>query len=399
VWSRIAVVPVLLLALGALPSHHSSTQGAVAAPRVTCEKAPRLGRGSAVPGGDLQTVDFMSATVGVGLTASAMACTSPKGQTRTVPWPVRLALSTDAGHTWAIEGALGPPGSRPGTWPAPPGQSPMPTNGFASPAVLAFTSPRVGWAEVDGVLSRTADGGLSWQRANLGAPVAALADAGGSILAVTWGTWQLWRADSVSAAWQLVSAIPVAAKTTAAYIALGPGPEEALVGTSRYGDAPLVLAETDNAGKRWARVADPCAVHAWLAATALAESPGGTMAVLCLGGAAAGSADHGFYVSGDRGLSWSERAAVTDLANIGHSGLPLQDTAEVLAAPTAERFYIETENEFSVSVDGGRHWRPVSGVGHGNGLFGIDFVGPGDGWAFAGGSLLATPDGLDWAPA
>ena len=341
----------------------------------------------------------MSATVGVGLTASAMACTSSKGQTTSVPWPVQLTLSTDAGHSWTVEGALGPPGSRPGTRAAPSGQPPTPTGGFAPPALLAFTSSAVGWAEVDGVLSHTADGGLSWQRADLGAPVAALADAGGGVLALTWGTWQLWRADSASAAWRFVSQVPVAAKTTVAYIALGPGPQEALVGTSRYGDMPPLLAETDNGGKSWVEVSDPCAVHHWLTATALAESPAGTIAVLCLGGAAAGSGDHGFYVSRNRGHGWQVRAEVTDLANIGRSGLPLQDTAEVVAAPSAERFYIETENEFSISVDGGRHWRPLSRAGGGNGLFGIDFAAPDHGWAFAGGGLLVTRDGAHWAPA
>ena len=144
----------------------------------------------------------------------------------------------------AIPGRREPPGSRPGTWAAPTGSPPAPIGGFAPAGELAFSSPTVGWAEVDGVLSHTANGGMSWQRADLGAPVAALAGGGDSVLAVTWGTWQLWRAMGAETAWRFVSHLPVAPRTTVAYIALGPGPEDGLVGTSRYGDAPPLLAET-----------------------------------------------------------------------------------------------------------------------------------------------------------
>ena len=166
--SRVVVASALSLVLAALPSYGTPAQGTAAVLQTSCDKAPQLAPGNPVTGGGLQTVDFMSATVGVGLTASVSACASPRGQTTTVAWPVRLALSSDAGHTWAIEGSLQLPGSRPGTWPAPAGSPPTPTGGFAPPAMLAFSSPTVGWAEVNGVLSHTADGGMSWHRADLG---------------------------------------------------------------------------------------------------------------------------------------------------------------------------------------------------------------------------------------
>lgn len=113
------------------------------------------------------------------------------------------------------------------------------------------------------------------------------------MLAVTWGSWQLWRADTPSHRWELVSAIPVAAKTMLSTVVLGPAARDAVVATTRYGDTPSQIAETSDAGRNWSVVPDPCQKPYWHAVTALAESPDGTMAIVRLGGAAAGSADHG----------------------------------------------------------------------------------------------------------
>jgi len=98
------------------------------------------------------------------------------------------------------------------------------------------------------------------------------------------------------------------------------------------------------------------------------------------------------------------RAEVTNLASPGHSGLPLQDTNEVLAAPTSGRFFLETANTFSESTDGGQHWSAVVGVGSVlaagvGGFVALDFVDPDHGWAlFPGEGVIATVDGLHWKP-
>jgi hypothetical protein len=133
----------------------------------------------------------------------------------------------------------------------------------------------------------------------------------------------------------------------------------------------------------------------------LAETPAGAMAVLCLGGAAPGSADHCLYVSGNRGRTWSLRAADTNLVGPNPSGIPLQDSATALAAPTESRFYLGTENTFFISADGGRHWRRVLKGYYGYGVASMDFVGARDGWALLsdgplGDGLIATTDGFQW---
>jgi hypothetical protein len=268
-------------------------------------------------------------------------------------------------------------------------------------AELAFSSDGTGWAEVGGQLSFTSNGGGSWQLAHLGAPVASVAQAGSEALAVTWGKWQLWRSTAASGRWRLVSVIPVAPKTTEADISIGPAPSEAVVATSHYGDTPPLVAETTDGGRSWQIARDPCRPPHWWNVNALGESPEGTMAALCLGGAAAGSATHGFYVSDDRGQTWSLRAADTNLAGPDSSGIPLQDSGMALAAPTTSRFYIGTENTFFMSVDGGRHWQRVLNDNYGYGVDAIDFGDSRHGWASLGDGplgrgLIATNDGLHW---
>jgi len=257
---------------------------------------------------------------------------------------------------------------------------------------------------VGGELASTSDGGASWHPADLGAAVASVAELPGEALAVTWGKWQLWRSKSPSGPWRAVSTIPVAANPTEAEIALGPSAQDVLVATSHYGGPPLVMAETADGGRRWQRADGPCRPPQWWTVSAVSQSPAGTIAVLCLGGAAAGSATHGLYVSGDRGRTWSLRAADTSLTGPNPSGIPLQDGFTALATPTDDLVYLGTENTFSASSDGGRHWRGVVSGYPGYGVGAIDFVGSRHGWALLddgplGDGLVATSDGAHWGPA
>lgn len=371
-----------------------------------CSQVPaQLAPGARVAGNQLAAFDFLNPTIGVGLSAGEVYCLARPGasQPTSRALPVRLVVTTDAGHRWEVEGTAAPPGLRPGAWFGPPVQPLALGNGPDLTAKLAFSSDLVGWVEVGGELSFTSNGGSSWELAHLGAPVAEVAQTAGEALAVTWGRWQLWRSTGASGRWRLVSAIPVAAKTTEADITLGPAPSDAAVATSHYADAPPIIAETSDGGRSWQVVQNPCRPPHWSNVNALGESPGGTMAVFCLGPAAGGSATHGFYVSSDRGRTWDLRAADTNLVNPGRSGLPVQDSAVALAAPTASLFYIGTENTFFVSVDGGRHWQRSLTGNYGYGVDAIDFVGARHGWASLGNGslgsgLIATDDGLHWGP-
>lgn len=380
--------------------------GPLVQPPETCSEVQvQLEPGATVASSQLAAFDFLTPTTGVGLSAGAVYClASPRGsQPKSRTLPVRLVVTTDAGRHWKVEGASAPPGARPGAWLAPPAQPLQLGNEPDLTAELAFSSDRTGWAEVGGELSFTDDGGRSWEPAYLGAPVASVTQAGDEALAVTWGKWQLWRSTGSSGQWRLVSAVPTEAKTTEADIALGPAPSDALVATSHYGDKPPLIAETSDGGRSWQVARDPCRPPHWWNVAALGRSPEGTMAALCLGGAAAGSATHGFYVSDDSGRTWLLRAADTNLAGPDPSDIPLQDSEIALAAPTASRFYIGTENTFFVSLDGGRHWQRVLKGNYGYGVGAIDFVGSRHGWASLGdgslgSGLIATSDGLHWGP-
>jgi hypothetical protein len=368
-----------------------------------CSELPvQLAPGATIAGSQLADFDFLTPSVGVGLSAGAVYCLAGPGvsQPTSRALPVRLVLTTDAGRHWKVEGASAPPGSRPGAWFAPPEQPLSLGNGPDLTVELAFSSERAGWTEVGGELSYTDNGGRSWEPAHLGAPVASVAQTGSVALAVTWGKWQLWRS-AASGRFRLVSSIPVAPKTTEADISLGPAPSDAFVATSHYGDAPPLIAGTSDGGRSWQVARDPCRPPHWWNVNALGEPPGGTMAVFCLGPAAGGSATHGFYVSSDRGRTWALRAADTNLVSPGRSGLPLQDSAVALAAPTTSHFYIGTENTFFMSLDGGRHWQRSLVGNYGYGVDAIDFVDARHGWAFLGdgsfgSALVTTDDGLHW---
>jgi hypothetical protein len=403
---RLLAAPAVVLAIFAAGIGHDGTgpRLALVHPPGPCARVPvRLPTGTAVEGGGLAGFDFLSPSVGVGLTAAQLYCedatAAPEPTGRALP--VRLVETTDAGRHWEVEGAGSLPGPRPGAWPVPPAPPLQIGTGAPMPVALAFSSRRAGWAEVGGELSFTNDGGGSWKVTRLGGPVVSLAGAGREALAVTSGNWELWRLASVAGRWRAVSKIPVARRPTEAFLTLGPAPSDAVVATSHYGGAPPLIAETSNGGQTWQTARDPCGPPHWLTASALTESATGTMAALCVGGAAAGSATHGFYVSHDRGRRWLLRAADTDLARPNPSGLPRQDTFVVMAAPAPGRFYIGTENTFFVSADGGRRWKRVLEGYNGYGVSVMDFLSPRYGWALLGdgplgSGLVATSDGLHW---
>lgn len=362
-------------------------------PTSSCAKsAVHLVPGVSVPASDLVAIDFLNTVEGVALTASQISCRPAKpGAPGSRPFPSRLVDTANGGRTWTVEGGAAPPGAQLGAalvW---------------VPRALVFVSPKIGWSELDSQLALTTDGGNTWHRVDLGQePVVALQDAGGEFFAVTSGHWQLWRADPSSLRWAPLSTIPVASGAVRFYstIVLGPARADAVVATSKYGDAAPQLSQTSDGGKSWQVIIDPC-LSRWVTLMALTEAPNGVIAVSCVGGAAAGSANHGFYVSTDRGRTWSRRAATTDLAHPGNSGLPLTDSYEVLATPGSGRYFLENAYSLSVSSDGGRHWSLVRGIGDqfggAGGFVPLDFVDPDHGWGLVSGQgIIATVDGLNW---
>ena len=245
--------------------------------------------------------------------------------------------TADAGHTWPVEGTA-PPLARPGT-----------------PYVqLAFATSRLGWADFGYGLSFTANGGRTWPRVDLGAElVADLAYTGGKALAVTWEDWHVWEAGRDDH-WHSLPPPPAQRGSPR-------GPAGAIaVGNLVIVDQPgLLAAPAQHAGRndrrrralgRRAQPLRPAGVarrRAW--PSPLVASSGSFAA----GSAGPASTTHGLYVSDDA-AGTGRRRAIDDLARPGVDYFPAQDSPEAFAIPTADRFYVATDNFFSESADGGR---------------------------------------------
>jgi hypothetical protein len=387
-WPRAWLALALVFTLG--PAKREPPR-APAAPVTGCEATgTKLPVGTVVGPSTLATVDFVSASTGVALTAPSVTCPEKYGGSRSAAFPVRLVGTADAGHTWRVEGTA------------------PPLAGSGPPYVqLAFATSRLGWADFGYGLSFTANGGRTWQRVDLGGKlVADLAYTGGKAVVVTWEDWQVWGAGRDDH-WHLLRPPPAQrGSLEGASVALGPRAGDLVIVTNR-GSWPhqrSTLAETTDGGEHWAVGRNPCAPPKWLGAGPLAQSPGGELGVICGGLGGAGSTAHGLYVSDDRGRHWSARA-IDDLVHSGAAYFPAQDSPEAFAMPTADRFYVATENFFSESTDGGRAWRPAAdqAYGPGNLVAGtqgptIDFVSARDGWALWDG-LKRTTTGVVWAKA
>lgn len=351
-----------------------------------------LSLGEEVPTTDLAAVDFLTPDIGLGLVAKDLGCAAPTSAT--AKETVGLARSTDGGQSWAVVIATGPAN--------------VATQPFG-PITLAFSSATTGWVSANGSLEETVDGGHDWRSVRLGpGHVLTVTRTGSVIEAVTSGPSYLWTLGFPGRQWRHGAPVPTMTGSGAnaqslELTSLGPEPNDAVVASSKYGDEPAQLAVTTNGGTSWSSVGDPCS-HDWVGLTALTQSADAKIALLCFGGAAAGSGTRGFYVSTNRGRSWVLRAADTNLAGPNPSGLDLQDTGTTLASPRPGLFLDATENLLTTSLDGGRHWeRAVGSSDWGTiglpGVGGFDVLNARDVWLLARGvQLLKTTNGTTWLP-
>jgi photosystem II stability/assembly factor-like uncharacterized protein len=374
-------------------SAHGSVPAASPTSRapLACGEPKLLSLGEKVPTTDLAAVDFLTPNSGLALITSGLSCTATTSAT--AKEPVGLARSTDGGHSWVVVSATGPRN--------------VTTNSY-QPITLAFSSTTTGWVSANGTLAETVDGGHHWSSVRLGpGQVLTVARVGSVIEAVTSGPSYLWTLSLPNGHWRHSAPIPTMVGSNAnaeslELTSLGPEPSHAVVATRKYGDEAPELAVTTNSGTSWSSVGDPCS--SWVTVGALTQSSDGEIALVCDGGAAAGSGTRGFYVSTNRGRSWMLRAADTNLAGPNPSGLDLQDSDTALVSPLPGRFLDATENLLSASVDGGRHWKRVASSADWGpiglpGIGGFDVLNATHVWLLARGvQLLGTTNGITWVP-
>jgi hypothetical protein len=355
---RYLTVGIVAVAIGmALVPSANADRRVAGTGAVSCSSSlPPVQIGSAISSTDLAAVTFISHRAGVAVTAAEVPCQIGPGGGGSRAFPLRLAQTEDGGHSWNVEGSASPPN--------------IPHRPF--PQVdLAFETVAKGWLSAGGKLEATDDGGRQWRTVNLDSQrVLAVQRVGQVVFTLT--TTHLWRLASSSSRWAEGAALPAAMARSlvgaTVITAFGPATGDVVVVTSELGDLGPQGVESSDAGRRWQRVADPCAARNWVAVMAMAQTPDGQIFMLCGGGAAAGSGTRGLYVSSTRGSSWELRVADTNLALPNRSGLPVQDFGDVLVSPTNARLFLAVGNGFATSNDGGKQWTGERIAGTSGGL-------------------------------
>src|SRR5260370_10928642 len=388
-WSALVITAALLVAAAScgrtapVPAEGASHSASASAGDTVARS------GSPTRGGHVLTVlsaSFVSASAGWLL---ATPCAAQVATCRTV----LLRETVDGGLTWlAVPGPDAPPADI--------YQGSPPANAVGA---ILFTSAGDGWA-FGPALWQTRDGGITWRKMNVpGAPVQALAVAGGRVLAVTGRCGRGGRA----CGFRVYSAVAGSDDWRVVAGAAGTGVGSARLVTS--GGVGYVCAREDDRGKplllsgpvagsaRWRPVPDPCR-GAW--SGALAAAPGGWLFLGCglepgagnqvkaawlsddggrswrkiasppsggyLGGASASPGETIFlsgsrmdlYISRDQGRSWHESLSLRNAAGLAGAGFPL--TASTITDTRGFAFQEGVDQQqVWLTSDGGRHWTPV----------------------------------------
>jgi hypothetical protein len=340
-----------------------------------------------VPAPYLAAIQFVSANVGIGLTASFISCSIGSRSTTTEAFPTFEVVSTDGGKTWRTTGS----------------RLPRILNPRFADADLVFSSPLQGYVEAGGALGYTHDEGRHWHVVDAGGTVTTLEPARQGIVALVANPARaearavlLSRTGSATASTPTIRAGYLIA--TIDELAVVPTTQQLVVVVPALKGDELV--STSRFGSSWSSLTKPCPglqVDAVLATSAVG------LVAICQAGASMNESPKMVAVSFDGGHSWRHVAAWHNLQAPDPSGLP---TADLLSAGTGpgDKLYLATTTGEASSSDGGRHWSPLN-VGPkdtylpGNGSFGaeFDFVGRVHGWLLLQGeALLNTTDGHEW---
>ena len=358
-----------------------------------CGRAAVLPAGAAVQAWRLGAIRFVSADLGVGLTAPQVECDVPLGDGRGTDayfqaQPVRLATTRDGGREWVTSGSEIPAARQSG----------------ALEQVAAVDGARTWVVSDTGRLLVTGDAGATWAAQPVPSPVVAAASAGGWLWALSCPpvTGNSCRPD--------VERMRLAGGTwTATLPGASPSPLEPQLDVLSATDAVVLLqgthpalASTTDGGVRWtvrAAPADPKDMCRGDGDNVLftAADPRDWW-LLCTGGAAAGSSTKALMRSVDAGQTWTVAASIPSLTEPVRPGaLPRQD-ATAIAADSPEVLWIATLNTVWDSTNGGATWRQA--LFDEQGTFGQFSVESGTlAWLLApDAGLWHTADGITWRP-
>lgn len=354
-------------------------------------------------------VHFLSARVGIGITAAGFTCPVPAGG-GTVTWrwqpqPVRLAVTHDGGRTWRAEGIALAEGSS--------------TAQPIAEQVVAGSTRRVYALTGDGEVLETSNGGITWARQAVARPTFQLAMSSGTVWSLTCPTTpnhatapaliglrfcrpELERARARGGPWTPVS---VPRLTDVVDLRLAVVSNSILVLGIEHagaGGSSGELLFTLDGGRRWSPERDPTWDRFPCPATAAFAAAAPRMWwLLCLGGAAAGSSTKGLLRSTDNGRTWTTVSQVTSLL----TPQPLNSTSisreepDALAAGSSTRLWLAYENSMGESADGGVTWTGVPDINPEGVAASFDVLSSTHAWlAVPGEGLWRTTDGSHWTP-
>jgi hypothetical protein len=209
---------------------------------------------------------------------------------------------------------------------------------------------------------------------------------------------ELWRTVSASRSWTRV-ALPRLTLHTLAMPRLAVAADNrtiALYEPTTHPNGGLLTSR--DGGSRWAERRMPTWEHnSCDSAAGLTASPHGTLWLLCIGAAAAGSSTKVLFRSSDGGRTWTTASAVTSLLRRPKPGsIPLEEPS-ALAAGSRSRLWLSLVNGMAETNDGGRYWTFPRIVNPYGWLTTIDALSSTHAWLLAAGAgLWRTTDGVHW---
>lgn len=316
-----------------------------------CAATPiALEPGDAVPSSDLASVDLLAPSLVYGVTLTAIGCTMgvpPLGGTGldTERFPLRLAVSHDGGAHFAVTGA------------------PLPAEldtGFGSTTLVSLDANELFVLDA-AHLVESMDAGRHWRLVTLSGPVAALARAGSSVVALTEGDWRLWSTTRASGRFSAAArGAPLPERGASA--SLVTGPTDASVYLVPFtSSSPGELLQSRDLGSTWQTLADPCRAPYLPTPIALAVAPSGRLDALCGGAGVLGAAPRAEFTSDDDAMRWVLQASGSP-SGADASGLPLQDFGDALGVADANELLLASANALYESADSGARWQEARGV-------------------------------------